>query len=47
MRRPIAAALLLVFALCVHAASPASADPALARRVEDLSQALRCLVCQN
>ena len=51
MRRRIAAALLLAFALgaplATKAAAPANADPTIARRVEELSQTLRCLVCQN
>jgi len=47
MRRLIAAVLPFLFALSTLAAAAASADPALARRIDDLSQTLRCLVCQN
>jgi len=47
MRRLTTAALLLIFALGAQAGAPSPADPAGAKRVDDLSQALRCLVCQN
>lgn len=42
--------LLLAFAACVQAADtaqPAAADPALEKRLNELSAELRCLVCQN
>ena len=34
-------------AFCVSAASPASEDPGLEKRVMALAEELRCLVCQN
>jgi cytochrome c-type biogenesis protein CcmH len=47
MPRLIAAVLLGIFALGAQAADMALADPAVGKRVEELSQNLRCLVCQN
>ena len=47
MRRLIAATLLFIVALSTQAGAPAPLDPALTRRIDDLSQTLRCLVCQN
>ena len=41
------AALLLFCAFAARAASPVIDDPATAKRVEELGQTLRCLVCQN
>ena len=45
MRRLAVAALIAMAAWAVQAAAPL--DAAQARRIEDLSQTLRCLVCQN
>jgi cytochrome c-type biogenesis protein CcmH len=40
--------LLIIFSLCIASAQgAASADAALERRVQVLSEELRCLVCQN
>ena len=47
MRRLITAVLPFIFALSTQAGAAASVDPAFARRVDELSQTLRCLVCQN
>jgi cytochrome c-type biogenesis protein CcmH len=51
MRRLIAAVLFCIYTagapLAANAADMALADPAVGKRVEELSQNLRCLVCQN
>ena len=38
---------MLVALAGAQAAGPLPSDPAVAKRVEDLAQTLRCLVCQN
>jgi cytochrome c-type biogenesis protein CcmH len=51
MKRPVVLLLLLLcctaFALAVKAAQSAADDPAMEERLRNLSQELRCLVCQN
>jgi len=50
MRRLLAVMLLLLCAVAARAADPVAVvvdDPVMAKRVEDLTQTLRCLVCQN
>lgn len=47
MRRLMTAVLPFIFALSTQAGAAAPVDPAFARRVDELSQTLRCLVCQN
>src|SRR5438046_6988162 len=52
MKRPVVLLLLLLlscmaFALATVAAQSAADDPAMEARLRNLSQELRCLVCQN
>ena len=47
MRKCLLVFLSIVTAFCAFAASPASENPDLEKRVMALAEELRCLVCQN